>query len=909
MYKYIYVFDLSAPGRASALTSSASLKSDRRTFVIHVQFIRLCNILHANHCSQGSIDRNDLNCNRMVTRSRRRGNAYGGIVAFVWVVVCLVELANCQLTVDDEVPMPSDAPSDNPSDTPSIVPSNSYIPSDAPSLEPSDFPSDLPSGMPTRSAPPSNAPSTKPSYLPSTPPTTLPSKNPTLIPSRAPSLPPSASPTLQCHDIQSYRSPLNGFVCQDHAFGDCTRWRYLGLKIEQLVELIQSCPVSCDIPCDELAPFETELTFGIHSVPNFLSPTTVATVETVTAEYITNFVQGHIEGSRFFLHQVELLSQSIVQRRNLRSTPSRRLQLDTDLVATVAFRGYRIGLQAAALKEYLLEGLASQGYMRSLQRSGDQSLIDIVISLGVDQTPAELPTGTAESERTSGVAVSGILASFLLLGAAGALVLQTLRRRGLKQLISQKDMAHVASPVSPSRSPITQIVSFESALRTAPSGRSNTTPTVLGISSSHSEDEQRSIEEDDLQSLNDAESEEEPEEEHPLTGTIPPMIVFEIVDEGIPQDRVKPRFRNVVPSWRTDASAGLLSQIKSGMYQIEQYNMDFAAVIQSINEEASHQSIHSEQCQGKIVVASPPLIQTPIRLSYGGEDELRKCIGDSGLPPSFPIRQNLPGRQRIAFVCDEASSSLDNPCPSPPKDENIVSAPADLDTIEESGRFLPSLFGTSPARMMRKTFVESSPEQTKAIGTPPRGRRKLHARSNSKESEGSADRCASYSEESGRNISFQVPRLGKLGLTIECDPDGGPVVRHVKDYSPLLGKIHPNDRVVSVDGVYQPSLSEVNNLLDGKSGSRWTKSSTMKIVLWRSSDEEEADVDDDCQQDFCQSLGMDIQNNKTLRTVSSTSRPPLARQGSGEDAHIVLQYSTSTSSSMDLLSDHEQRGI
>lgn len=120
---------------------------------------------------------------------------------------------------------------------PTATPLPSATPSSEPSVEPSGAPSSVPSTSPTMF----------PTVTPM--PTEKPSSTPTDQPSASPSELPSASPSLSCHDVASYRSPINNFTCEDHANTDCTKWRHLGLNDTHLQELVENCPIACKVPC------------------------------------------------------------------------------------------------------------------------------------------------------------------------------------------------------------------------------------------------------------------------------------------------------------------------------------------------------------------------------------------------------------------------------------------------------------------------------------------------------------------------------------------------------------------------------------------------------------------------------------------------------------------------------------
>lgn len=132
---------------------------------------------------------------------------------------------------------------------PTAAPTISHAPSDFPSDVPSDAPSSVPTISPRPSTSPSEAPSLYPSDSPSSTPSDSPSDQPSSRPSASPSHMPSTSPTLICHDEPMYRSPINGLKCSDHEGTSCLQWRYLGLTLDDLEELITNCPVSCNIDC------------------------------------------------------------------------------------------------------------------------------------------------------------------------------------------------------------------------------------------------------------------------------------------------------------------------------------------------------------------------------------------------------------------------------------------------------------------------------------------------------------------------------------------------------------------------------------------------------------------------------------------------------------------------------------
>jgi hypothetical protein len=841
--------------------------------------------------------------------------------------------------------MPSEVPSAQPSGLPSGAPSN--VASNEPSNQPSDMPSDVPSvnpsfepsAPPTNSPAPSSSPSVEPSEVPSPVPSMSPSQypsgEPTASPSGGPSDVPSEFPTLACHDQSSYRSPLNDFECKDHQGTDCIQWRFLGLKIEQVIELIQNCPVSCNVDCGEeqLQPFEVTLSFGLLRVSSFLAPNAVATLESVSVEYMTNFIRAQEEESQFFLYEVELLSQNLLGRRRLRALPSRRLASAVNLVVTVAFRGYAIDMHSQVAEEYLVKGIDSTGYERSLQRSGDLELLEAQISSQVDPDSINRATPSEDNAGGKGVVAASVVIAALAVFAASAFFFHVRKRRltNVQKQVNPIDLGSddVISPPASVRSALSRVLSLEGILSMVSSPRSQDSSTVAGGSSGMSEREQPQ---------QSPSSEEETEEEHPLTGIIPPMIVFDNIDEMIPAEgdqRTKLRGKSVVPSKHMDATPDFVAQLRTGIWKIDESLMHFPEPDKKFfacsdeNSSTSSRSSRSDTDDdddddgngddgddngddGEVT----SVCSAPMEISIADEvtqlesierSEIRRCISESeaGLPPSIPTRRVL-GRQRRKPSLAESDITA-SPAHStgrqqfsffsdvPGGDRATISQPV-LDQVdgkhgETYQGFMHSIFSLSPNRKHRKvvsastdgspnrnhrktTSTDGSPHSTSS-GTAMR--RKMKS-SDSKGSDSSFDKTSIY--KNGKDLIFQIPRHGKLGLTILCDEKEGPMVQVVKDYSPLLGKAMPSDRIVSIDGVptLGATLSDVTSLLSRKSGSRWPQqSNAMDIVFWRP--KEENNKDDNVSDN----------NDTGVDEVSNASRPGLPRQQQRQDVPSLRQ--------------------
>lgn len=709
---------------------------------------------------------------------------------------------------------------------------SSYFQTLSPS--PSLFLSDIPSDIPT----------TVPSSLSSQYPTTHRSFEPSSVTSNTPSLSPSYTPTEQCHDKPSYRSPLN-FKCTDHRGTDCIQWRFLGLEIQQVVDLIHNCPISCSIDCGTMQSFEVTVSFEIISVTSFLAPSSVATLEAVSAEYLTNYIQTRFERSHFFLYEVELLKQNIVARRNLRSR-ARGLTSSTSMSLAVhlVFKAYGIGLDEDKIKSYLISGIDSTGYENSLQRSGDDAFIDIVVLYTLSNGVTEpLPIDRVESGRKRPAKGAAVTLSLLFAGALTAYILIYHRERCncnlSKQIQVEAGDSVAASQVLSLIPSIGQVLS---------SGHSNGDSATHDHSSSSSES-----------TLDDA---SQGYQEHPLTGIIPPMILYENIDEGsYAPSTTQAVLHNVVPSKSIKASPMLIAQFRSGTVTIDE-SMLF---IFPRGEESSGdskgsdiidrtpRSIHEESNSDKSVSSLPPGNFNSLESGQDMDLNVEKpkgsrrsiSFGELGRPPSIPGRRAINFRPRMPLYTPIDGSSppyqnsdvIDTSC----KDQfeltkghrKTLSAPPGHGVAKHINSFLglmPPILGQSPGKRLKVSspIADANPRSTSSGGQNVPDHHLSRCVTSDSSRDGHAKRVR------GSKLTFQVPRYGKLGIEITFDPLG-PIIQQVKDYSPLLGKAKIGDRIISIDGTdtHNSTSEEISILLAKDRNSMWLQSSAMNIVFLR----------------------------------------------------------------------------
>jgi len=134
----------------------------------------------------------------------------------------------------------------------------------------------------------------KPTILPTPIPTRFPTVYPSSLPTVTASQAPSASPTISCHDKVGYRSPINGLRCWHHRETDCLNWRYIGLNMTELEELVQSCPQTCEIECGSFQLFSAPVSFRISRISGFMDPQDVESLTNFAIDYLEGFVRKYI---------------------------------------------------------------------------------------------------------------------------------------------------------------------------------------------------------------------------------------------------------------------------------------------------------------------------------------------------------------------------------------------------------------------------------------------------------------------------------------------------------------------------------------------------------------------------------------------------------------------------------------
>ncbi|KAL7567117.1 hypothetical protein ACA910_009445 [Epithemia clementina (nom. ined.)] len=453
---------------------------------------------------------------------------------------------------------PTSAPSSHPSTNPTTLPSSSPSsqPSSSPSSKPSGLPSLSPSNAPSRS--PSMQPSDVPSTLPTFVPSTTPSISPTGLPTSLPSNSPSASPTITCHDKMSYQSPLNvNLRCEDHQGTECLNWHNLGLDAPQVFDLISSCPVSCNIPCESIGQIDWTLTITISNVNGTLQSDSTEAFEQVTEAFVRNILSSsRAEGEAFVLDPVSIVSQDVVENNRVRGLRNLQEQGNVRVRITFTLEGATLNVNTADVQESVLDGLDSDAYAQALQNTGDESLARIVVVKA--RVPAGVVDGSGDSKSPKAAVAGSVVSCVVFVGAVVGLMMFS--RRKIKARTFHIETNHVFETIpensisSPRRSPSAS-PTFELA------ADSFASKVVRSITSMNSQSDVERRETGPSSDTTSVSSESEEAEPHPFSGVVPPMIVIDDIDGDTDDSWRSKKVSHIVPGMQLRADSELVSAI------------------------------------------------------------------------------------------------------------------------------------------------------------------------------------------------------------------------------------------------------------------------------------------------------------------------------------------------------------
>jgi hypothetical protein len=652
----------------------------------------------------------------------------------------------------------------------------------------------------------------------------------------------------------------------------------LGLSIDDVEALIDNCPISCHVECGTSLRFETTFSFKLWNIDTFLSPEEVDTLNEVAIDFMTDYVTELEPESDFFVYETVLLSQQVageVSNRRLRSLQD----ASGSLLLDVGFRVYAINLDKVTIDNRLRDGLFSPAFTQALQRSGDETFIDTQVSVvGGNLPPQQTTEDSGRSGSSAGISAA-IIGSIALLAGGGCYLFRTKTQNDKnKAFIRENQAVFTSFPLSPNQSvqsptssfsfdATSNLVSRMARIVTSFSPRSDYDEAGEITNTESSESNERIMSHADIdlgagmiEEVDEEESfdeEEELEGIHPYAGIVPPMIVIDRIEsesdiytEDDDQGHHR-RVKSVVPSVRLDASSDFVAALNDRSKPFDP--AAFSSFIQNntpvADEEQSQQKDTVDQIRG-----GPSFNMFSSNEDDDGAskcsnpdssdalfDRLRKGEGsetDDSSGPSWRSKHGLimPVMTRPPRIPSEGSIPMQKSSPRSANTSPVVTREKlaadgyhsddnmarEIISKKDAPSFLHSLWSRSP-------HGRTAPSGSKSDTSGESRRWGSHRRTSSKGSYGTLGSL----EEEGSILTFHAPK-GQLGLVIECSSESTPIIAQVKDYSPLLGQVLQDDKIVMIDGTHTDKLgmSEVTSLLEGKSN----RATSVRLKVFRATD-------------------------------------------------------------------------
>lgn len=391
-----------------------------------------------------------------------------------------------------------------------------------------------------------------------------------------------------------------------------------------------------------LTRFDITISYQISRVPGLMDAETVDNLDKISQAYLSDFVHKKEPSIEFFIDSTELLSQTVLSRKATNSSErdvyhngSRRALAEqyVSLWVSVAFRGIAIKLSVEDMTTFLVSGIDSLGYSEAIQHGGNDFLQHAYAISPGEKTNETVPHLDNNKSNQKSTALVVVFVVFFCVAAfiTSLCVYHKRSERGLPCRIFQARKTRVRDVHSPDSvnmaSHIGSMFSFDDTATVGTNGlmrfigsfnsnRSDdsTSPgSTVQKSSSNDGGENMSLDEetgvrtsrpaptpisyideefDDHNEDGNDDADDEDDEPHPLTGLIPPMIVYDHIDNEV-EDKTehdqqysgileapKPKKRKwgpvVVPARRVEASQRFIAALSvrqrpSALNQFSEY--------------------------------------------------------------------------------------------------------------------------------------------------------------------------------------------------------------------------------------------------------------------------------------------------------------------------------------------------
>ena len=365
------------------------------------------------------------------------------------------------------------------------------------------------------------------------------------------------------------------------------QWRFLGLNTTSLGELIENCPETCDIPCGSFSQFGISISYLLANVPGLLDNESKERLESMSLDYLIEYVQNTEPDIIFELDDVVLTFQTeLIPARRMRSLVEQSLEV------SFTFSGFTIGLNTDQVTKYLISGINSSPFTSMIRSSGDPFFANAQASSAVESDQASFPA-LVRDEADKGTSPATVVVSTLVsvsIVAFGFGALFYHRRSGqwvpkIKMpALGDDRMARQGGPGAtinwPSSPPPGSFLSFDDSHNPSVTVNNSGTGLIRLIASlsltrsksstspdrSSNSGSPESYQSQDISPMSEV-TDKSIQEVHPLANIIPPMIVIDNIDDQIDSNSCSSdkqhnsRQKEVVPSMRVGASSAFIAAL------------------------------------------------------------------------------------------------------------------------------------------------------------------------------------------------------------------------------------------------------------------------------------------------------------------------------------------------------------
>lgn len=349
--------------------------------------------------------------------------------------------------------------------------------------------------------------------------------------------------------------------------------------------------MTCRVPCGSFLQFSVALGFTLAAVPGLMDATTKHELEVVTWQHLVAFSRAKLDRQvAFEFDEVVLLSQAILN--DIPRKQQGNLHLSLSLALRMQFQGFTIGVSRDDVLQLLLAGISSDAYQVALKEL-DEFFSEAVMSSLQQEASVLEPVKKDKQSTLPTIMISSLVA--VLAALLGISLCMNPIRSGrwlpkLDILLRLEIDEHfnfttpppsceietpfpISYPGSPSSNDDSRASTFHAG-NGVPSMRSIASQRfTVNVSSSSSNEEESnqkisSDNKDGSALVTSVDVPSQPEEmteiEHALSKVIPPMIVFDDIDDnlGFPSNRPSDPRVPQVPGQLIKAPNDLISVLR-----------------------------------------------------------------------------------------------------------------------------------------------------------------------------------------------------------------------------------------------------------------------------------------------------------------------------------------------------------